>query len=137
MIIIELIHEYFIDFTYFVLMFKSSRPEVFCKKGVLNPIQDGGKKPPPPPTSFSPVASTNVGFSLQTFWHLVLTLLPHCCKISSSCLLPVQNCWTITKTTPQKKQFFLSNPYKIEVMITFLIEMLQLPNFGHMTTSMI
>ena len=36
---------------------------------------------------------------------------------------------------PKKKQYFWSNPYKIEVMITFLIETLQLPNFGHMTTS--
>ena len=27
-----------------------------------------------------------------------------------------------------------SNPYKIEVMITSLIEMLELPNFSHMTT---
>ena len=30
-----------------------------------------------------------------------------------------------------------SNPYKIEVMTTFLIEMLELPNFGHMTKSTI
>ena len=32
-------------------------------------------------------------------------------------------------------RFFWSNPYKIEVMITSLIEMLELPNFGHMTIS--
>ena len=32
---------------------------------------------------------------------------------------------------------FKSNPYKIEVMITFLIDMPKLPNFGHMTTSTI
>ena len=42
-----------------------------------------------------------------------------------------------TKTTPQKKWFFWSNPYKIEVMITSPIEMLELPNFGHMTRSTI
>ena len=30
---------------------------------------------------------------------------------------------------------FWSNPYKIEVMTTSLIEVLQSPNFGHMTTS--
>ena len=35
-----------------------------------------------------------------------------------------------------KKRFFWSNPYKIEV-ITSLIEMLELPNLGHMTTSAI
>ena len=40
-------------------------------------------------------------------------------------------------TTPQKYWFFWSNPYKIEVMITPFIEMLELPNFGHMTTSTI
>ena len=40
---------------------------------------------------------------------------------------------TWTKTTPQKKRFFWSNPYKIEVMITSLLEILELPNFGHMT----
>ena len=37
----------------------------------------------------------------------------------------------------KKKRFFWSNPYKIEVVITSLIEMLQLPNFGHMNTSTI
>ena len=40
---------------------------------------------------------------------------------------------TWTKTTPQKKRFFWSNPYKMEVMITSLLEILELPNFGHMT----
>ena len=38
---------------------------------------------------------------------------------------------------PLDIEYFWSNPYKIEVMITFFIEMLQLPNFGHMTTSII
>ena len=36
-----------------------------------------------------------------------------------------------------KKNFFWLNPYKIEVIITSLIEKLELPNFGHMTTSTI
>ena len=51
--------------------------------------------------------------------------------------MPVPNYWTWTKTTPQKKWFFWSNPYKMEVMITSLIEILQLPNLGHMLTSTI
>ena len=34
---------------------------------------------------------------------------------------------------PPKKFFFRSNSYKIEVTISFLIEMLELPNFGHVT----
>ena len=38
---------------------------------------------------------------------------------------------------PLKKQFFWSNPYKIEVMITSIMEMLVLPNFGYITTSTI
>ena len=33
---------------------------------------------------------------------------------------------------PPKNLFFWLNPYKIEVMITSLIEMLELPIFGHM-----
>ena len=33
--------------------------------------------------------------------------------------------------------FFCSNPYKIEFMITSLIEIIDLPNFGHMTASTI
>ena len=39
--------------------------------------------------------------------------------------------------TPQKILFFFDQTYKIEVMMTSLIETLELPNFGHMTESMI
>ena len=70
-------------------------------------------------------------------WLLLLTLLLRWCKISSLFVVPIPNYWTWTKTTPQKKRFFLSNPYKTEVLITSLIEMLELPNFGHMSTSTI
>ena len=35
---------------------------------------------------------------------------------------------------PSKKWFLWANPYKIEVRITSLIEMLELPNFGHTPT---
>ena len=38
-------------------------------------------------------------------------------------------------TAPLKKLFSWSHYYKIEVMITNLIEMLELPNFHYMTTS--
>ena len=74
---------------------------------------------------------------LKTFWLLVLTLLPHWCKILSFYLFPVPNYWTWTKTTPQKKEIFCSNLYKIEVTITFLIEISELPNFDHLVTSAI
>ena len=55
--------------------------------------------------------------------------LPRWCKISRLYLEPVQNCWTSTKTTSQIV-IFLGNPYNIEVLITSLIETLELPNFG-------
>ena len=77
-----------------------------------------------PPTSFSTVTSLNVRIIPKTFWLLVLILLPHRCKILSPYLVPVPNYWTWTKTTPQKKWFFWSNPYKIELKISSLIEML-------------
>ena len=40
-----------------------------------------------------------------------------------------------SKKSPPPPLPVCSNPYKIKVMITSLIEMLQLPNFGLMTTS--
>ena len=121
-------------YAWFWLFFQSVHPKI-----LINPIKGrgGGKKTPIPPTRFSSVTSSNVGISPQNFWLLVLTLLTDWCKISSFYLVPVPNYWTWTKTTPQKKRFFWSNPYKIEVMITSLIQMLELPNFGHMTTSII
>ena len=91
----------------------------------FNPIQDGGE------------GSSYQFFPLKTFWLLVLTLLPYWCKISRLYLVPVPNYWTWTKTTLQKKWFFWSNPYKTKIMIPSSIEMLELPNFGRMTTSTI
>ena len=86
-----------------------------CHK--LNPIQDGRGDKKAPPTSFSPVISKNVRTSPQN----LLTFSFN----SSSGLVSVPNYWTLSKTTPQKKRFFWSNPYKIEIMITSLIEMLE------------
>ena len=48
-------------------------------------------------------------------------------------LLSVPNYWTWTRTTPRKKWFLWSNPYKLEVSITSVREMLELPNFGQVT----
>ena len=109
------------------------------RRKLINPIQDGeggggggvwvGQRASP--TSLSPVTSINIGISHQNFLTFSLTHLPHWCKISSSYLMSVPNYWTWTKTTSQK------NPYKLEVMITSLIEMLELPNFDQVTTSAI
>ena len=97
----------------------------------------GAKKssPHPPSTSFFPITSTNVGISPKNFLAFSFNPLTHWCKISGLYLVAVRNYWTWTKITPQKKQFFWSKQYKIEVMITSLIEMLQLPNFAHINTS--
>ena len=100
----------------------------------LNTIQDGGKRPT---SSFPPVTSTNAGFSLQNFWLLVSALLPHWPKISRPYLVSVPSYWTWIKSTPQKNWFFWSNSYKIDIIIISVIQMLELPNFGHMTTSWI
>ena len=86
----------------------------------------GGGRQNGSPTSFFPVTSTNVGISPQNFLTFNFNHLSHWCKISRPYLVPVPNHWSWTKTTPQKKWYFWSNPYKIEVMITSLIEMLEL-----------
>ena len=106
------------------------------KKYELNPIQDrGGQKATP--TSSSPVTSTNVRFGPQklltfSFNHFATLMLNF--KFIPSVSPKLLN---LNQDHPPKKRFFWSTPYKIEVMITFLIELLQLPNFGHMTTSII
>ena len=118
---------------------RGSLPEVFCTTNYkpctwicsFNPIQnkggDGGKRTP---TSFSTVTSTNVGISPQNFlnfsFHAFATLVLNF-KFAPSASPKLLN---LNQNHP-------SNPYKIEVMTTFLIEMLELPNFGHKTKSTI
>ena len=94
---------------------------------VFNPILDGGAKRPP--TSFLPGTGPQnfLAFSFNPFAKLVQNF-----KFVPSASLNLLN---FNQDHPSKKRFFWSNPYKIEDMITFLKEMLQLPNFGHMTTS--
>ena len=70
-------------------------------------------------TNFSTGFSTNVGITAKTLLRLVLTIFPDWCKMLRSYLVPVSSYWTWTKTTPQKTVFFWSNPYKVEVMMTF------------------
>ena len=60
----------------------------------------------------------------QHFWLLVLIFFPHSCKIWGPYLVTVSSYWTWTKTIPEKNRFFWSNLYKISVMITSLIKML-------------
>ena len=97
---------------------RSSHLEIFCKKGGLRNFAKFTEKQLAP----------------KTLWLLVLILLSQWCKMSRPYLVPVANYWTSTNSAPQKAWFFWSTPYKIEVMITSLIEILELPNFGHIAT---
>ena len=83
------------------------------------------------PTSFSPVTSTNVGSSPQNFltfsFNPFARLLQNFKSVPSAC----PTLLNLNQDHPSNKLFFCSNPYKVEVMITFLIEVLE---FGHMKT---
>ena len=99
----------------------------------------GGRvqKGPPRSTRFSPVTSTNVGISTQNFQTLSFNpfaLLVWNFKFEPSVSPKLSN---LNQDYPSKKWFFRSNPYEIEVMISSPTEMLELPNFFHMTTSTI
>ena len=85
-------------------------------------LRDKNSLPPPP---------------CQFFWLLVLILLPHWVKPSRPYLVSMPNYWTWTNTVPQNNGFFWSNSYKIEFIIASLLEMPELPGFGHMTRSTI
>ena len=87
------------------------------------------------PTSFNPVTSTKIGISPQNFLtfsfnHFSTLVLNFKAMPSVSPKL-----FNLNQKPLSKNWFFWSNSYKIEVMITSLIEMLELPNFGHMTKS--
>ena len=101
-----------------------------------NPIQDGGPKSPPP-TSFSSVTFAKVRISPQNFltfsFNIFATLVQNFNFVPSAS----PKLLNLNQDRPSKKRFFWSSPYKIEVIITFLMEMLQLPNFGHMIKSII
>ena len=91
---------------------------------IINPIQDRVTKRTPS-TSFSPVTSTNVGISPWNF--LTFTFNPFVTLVSNFKAIPSVSHHSLKKT-PQKNWFFWSNLYKIEVLITSLMEMLELPN---------
>ena len=106
---------------------------------LFNSTQDkgGGRGTKSPPYQFSPITSTNaevrpqdfVTFSFNTF----ATLMSNCKAILSASTRSLN----LNQDHPQKKWFFWSNPYKIEVIITSLIEINELPDFGHMMPSTI
>ena len=86
------------------------------------------------PTSFSPVTCTNVEIYSQNFltfdfYRFVILVLNYKAKPSASPKL-----LNLNQDNSFKKEFLWQSPYKIKVMVT-LIKVLQLPNFGHITTS--
>ena len=100
-------------------------------------MEVGGGSKKVPSTSSSPVTSTNVGFGPQNF--LTFSLNPLVTLMLNFKFVPSARpkLLNLNQDHPSKKQFFWSSPDKIQVMITFLIEMLQLPNFSHMISSII
>ena len=100
----------------------------------INPIQDGGITKKNLPVFFLQLLQ-RLELASKTFFLLDSFLLPHFCKFSRPYPVPVPNCWTWTKSISWNNCLFWSNPYKIEVMITSLKEMLELPYFGHITTT--
>ena len=54
---------------------------------------------------FPHVTSINVKITLKTCWLLLLTLLPHWCKLSRPYLVPVPNYWTWIKANTEKSVF--------------------------------
>ena len=101
----------------------------------LNTIQDGeGESKKAPVQVFSPATSTNVRTGPEIVlifrFYSFFTLMPNIKAITSASFISLN----LNQGHPSKKFFFLSNPYTIEFMITFLVKIVELPNFGHMTT---
>ena len=100
----------------------------------INPIKNGELSLC---TNFSHVTSTNEGISPENFLTFSFNLFATLAEIfetTSSASPKLLNC---NQDHPSKKVFFWSNPYKMEVMITSLIEVLQLLNFDPIPTSTI
>ena len=92
------------------------------------------------PISFSYVTSTKVGIIHQNFLtfscNTFATLMSNFKEFHTWCQSQIIE---LEPRAPLKKISFFrqTSPYKIEVMITSLTEMPELPNYGHMTTSAI
>ena len=114
--------------------FNSTSPSSYVLLNLFRMGERGQKGPLP---SFSPVTSTNVGITSRNF--LTFSFNPFFIIVENFKFAPSASpkLSNLNPDHPSKKQFFWSNSYKIEVMITSLIEMLELQKFGHMTTSTI
>ena len=100
----------------------------------INPIHDRGEEGKRPFYQSFPVTSTNVGFRPKNF--LIFSLKACATLMSNFKAIPDTNpkLLNVNQDHPAKNWYFCSNPYKIEVMIAFLIDMLKLPlhyNLSH------
>ena len=97
-------------------------------------MEAGAKRPP---TSFSLVTCTNVGTNPQNV--LTFSFNPFATLVLNFQFIPSASpkLLNLNQDHPSKNRILWLNPYKIEIMITFLIEMLQLQKFNPMTTSTI
>ena len=77
-----------------------------------------------PHSNFSLIPSRNVGMSPQDFLALSFDPFATLALLTGS-----------PKLRKLNQVIFWSYPYKVEVMVTSFIEMLELSIFGHMTTS--
>ena len=86
------------------------------------------------PYQFFPVTSTNVKTSPQNFLTFSFNPFGTLMQNFKFVFSVSHKLVNLNQSHPSKKRLFLSNPYKLEVMIDSLIEMLELPKFAHMTT---
>ena len=80
-------------------------------------------RPQRPQFQSSPGVSPTLWINPLKFWLLVLTIFPHCGKVSRQYLVPIQNYWIWTEIISWKKLFSWSNLYQIEVIITSFIKL--------------
>ena len=109
----------------------------FCFRMLSLFRMGGGGQAKRPPTSVLFVTSIKVGISPQNVLSFILNPFLRFGENFKTILIASPKLLNMNQDHLPKNWFSWSNPCKIEVMITSLIEMLELPNFGHMTTSTI
>ena len=105
---------------------------VYCS---LTLFRMGGRRSKRPPTSFSPITTTNARISQQEF--LTFGFNPFATLMQNMKAIPSASpkLLNLEQDNPSKKKRFVwSNPDETEFMRTSFLDMLELPNFGHMTT---
>ena len=90
-----------------------------------------------PPNRYSPVTPTNVGISPEIFLTFRFNSFKPLVQNLKSITSASPKSWNLNQDHPSNDWFFWLISYRIEAMITSLIEMLELPNFGHMRKSTI